>query len=69
LDKHIETAKEMTEDEKRFSFLSSGFMYKKVKNSPDSLFKKLVKLMESEDKKKGPVSEELEADIEYMEEL
>jgi hypothetical protein len=33
------------------------------------LFKKLVKLMESEDKKKGPVSEELEADIEYMEEL
>ncbi len=53
LEKDVEAATKMSNDEKRFSFLSSGFMYKKVKNSPDALMKKLVELMEKEHKVKG----------------
>jgi hypothetical protein len=34
----------MSEDEKTFSFLSSGFIFKKVKNAPDSSYKKIIKL-------------------------
>jgi SAM-dependent methyltransferase len=50
LEKDIEVAKKMNQDEKRFSFISSGFIYKKEKNSSDSLMKKLVELIEKKDK-------------------
>lgn len=50
LEKDIEVAKKMSIDEKRFSFLSSGFIYKKEKNSSDSLMKKLVELIEKKGK-------------------
>lgn len=38
----------MSEDEKTFSFLSSGFIFKKIKNAPDSLYKKIIKLQKKE---------------------
>ena len=50
LEKDIEVVKNMSSDEKRFSFLSSGFIYKKEKNSSDSLIKKLVELIEKKGK-------------------
>ena len=70
---NIESVKKMSEEEKKFSFLSSAFMYKKEKNSSDSLLKKLVELMEKKDKvitKKGvtKVSEDLEHIIENIKE-
>jgi hypothetical protein len=49
---NIEGAKKMSDAEKEFSFLSSGFIYKKEKNSSDSLYKKLIELMEKRDKSK-----------------
>jgi len=72
LEKDINTVKNMSEDEKRFSFLSSGFIYKKEKNSSDLLMKKLVEKMESKDKvkkKKGiyKVDEDTEHLIEEVE--
>jgi SAM-dependent methyltransferase len=45
-------AMKMSEDEKRFSFFSNAFIYKKVKNTPDIEFKKLSKCMEKEFKEK-----------------
>ena len=36
----MESVKKMSAEEKRFSFLSSGFIYKKERNSSDSLIKK-----------------------------
>ena len=70
---NIESVNKMSEEEKKFSFLSSAFMYKKEKNSSDSLLKKLVELMEKKDKvimKKGvtKVSEDLEHIIENIKE-
>ena len=44
MDRNIDAAKKMSEEEKRFSFLSSAFMYKKEKNSSDLLFSKLQDL-------------------------
>jgi superfamily I DNA/RNA helicase len=41
-EKDVEVIKTMSEDEKRFSFLSSGFIYKKERNSSDLLLKKLI---------------------------
>jgi hypothetical protein len=55
LEKDFDEATNMSEEEKRFSFLSSGFIYKKERNSSDSLMKKLVELMEKKDKKKGGI--------------
>ena len=49
---NIDVAKKMSDAEKEFSFLSSGFIYKKEKNSSDSLYKKLIELMEKRDKSK-----------------
>jgi hypothetical protein len=61
----------MSEDEKRFSFLSTSFIYKKVANSSDSLFIKLAELMEKEDKMKAKeafaVSQDTEEIIEASE--
>ena len=45
LEKDIVAAKKMSVEEKRFSFFSSGFMYKKEHNSADSLMKKLIELI------------------------
>ena len=52
LEKDISVAKEMSQEEKNFSFLSSGFIYKKEKNSSDALMKKLVNMMEKKGKLK-----------------
>ena len=49
---NIANAQNMTEDQKKYSFLNSAFMYKKEKNSSDSLMKKLVELMEKKSKLK-----------------
>ena len=43
-------AESMSDEEKRFSFLSSAFIFKKVENSSDKLYKKLVELMEKKSK-------------------
>lgn len=51
-DLDYKNAMKMSEDEKRFSFFSNAFIYKKVKNTPDIEFKKLSKLMEKEFKQK-----------------
>lgn len=48
--KIITDIRSMSDDEKKFSFLSSGFIFKKVKNAPDSLFKKILKLQKKFDK-------------------
>ena len=52
LEKDIFAVKSMSIEEKRFSFLSNGFIYKKVKNSSDTLMKKLTELMEKQHKLK-----------------
>ena len=46
-------AKDMSEAEKEWSFLSSAFIYKKVRNAADSVYSKLVKLMAKEETKKA----------------
>ena len=43
----------MSDAEKEFSFLSSAFIFRKKEHSSDSLFSKLVGLMEKEEKKVG----------------
>ena len=53
LKKNKEKVEAMSEDEKRFSFLSTAFIYKKVENSSDKLYIKLAELMEKEEKIKG----------------
>jgi hypothetical protein len=53
LDRYIEIVKNMSDSEKTFSFFSSAFMFKKERNSSDTLFKKLVELMEKKDKLRG----------------
>lgn len=47
-----ENAKNMSDEEKRFSFLFSSFVYRKEKNSSDELLKKLIQLMEKDAIKK-----------------
>lgn len=67
-EKIVDNAKNITEDEKRFSFLSSSFVYKKEKNSSDALLKKLIQLMEKEDKQKRSddiVVEEVDGNLEH----
>ncbi len=55
LQQQRETISKMSEDEKRWSFMSSAFVYRKVKNTPDSLFRKLVDLMDKKQKKEDTV--------------
>jgi SAM-dependent methyltransferase len=66
-----ENAFKMSEEEKRFSFLNSGFMYRKVKNSSDQLLRKLIELMEKEiqlrEKRVAKVSIDTEHNIEELE--
>ena len=50
LEKMKQFVENMSEEEKRFSFLSSAFIFKKVENSSDKLYKKLVELMEKKTK-------------------
>ena len=69
IEKDMESIKGMSEDEKNFSFLSSAFMYKKEKNSSDSLMKKLIEMIEKKHKLKKEdnvfvVSENIEHTIE-----
>ncbi len=49
--KQIQTAKKMSDEEQKFSFLNNAFIYRKVRNSSDALFKKLVKMIEESSKK------------------
>lgn len=56
LKKHIEISKNMTDDEKKFSFMHNIFIYKKMQNAPDSLFKKLVGKIEKKESKKNKKS-------------
>lgn len=53
LQKNIEMVNKMSEDEKRFSFLSTAFIYKKINHSSDRLFIKLSDLIEKKSKLKG----------------
>ena len=70
-DNFVKIAESMSEEEKRLSFLYSGFMYKKDKNSSDTLFKKLVDLKDKETKvrKKKDLQEDLYVTNEETEEL
>ena len=45
-------AKNMSDAEKEFSFLSSAFIYRKERNAADSVYSKLVKMMTKEETKK-----------------
>lgn len=71
LEKDVLAAKQMSPDEKAFSFFSSGFIYKKEHNSSDLLIKKLVELIEKKDKLKNKnvykVNEDTEHTIEAVE--
>ena len=40
----------MSNDEKKFSFLFSGFVFKKIKHAPDSTYKKILKLIKKSEK-------------------
>ncbi len=51
LDRNIDNAKKMSVEEQKFSFLNNAFVYKKVSNTSDSLYKKLVKMIEDQVKK------------------
>ena len=53
LEKMKKFAENMSEEEKRFSFLSSAFIFKKVDNSSDALYKKLVELIDKKSKVKN----------------
>jgi SAM-dependent methyltransferase len=50
MDQYTDIINKMSDEEKNFSFLSSGFIYKKEKNSSDALYKKLMNLIEKKDK-------------------
>ena len=76
LEKCQEFAKEMSDAEKRFSFFFSAFMFKKEHNSSDTHIKRLIELMEKEDKVKitlekdvYKVDKKVETLIQNMEEL
>ena len=68
LEKDMVSVKAMSDEEKRFSFFSSGFIYKKEKNAPDSLMKKLVELIEKKDKlrTKDITAYKVDADTEHL---
>lgn len=68
LEKDMVSVKAMSDEEKRFSFFSSGFIYKKEKNAPDSLMKKLVELIEKKDKlrTKDIVAYKVDSDTEHV---
>ena len=66
LEQHIKNIKDMSEEEKVFSFFSSSFMYKKEKNTPDSLLKKLMDLMEKRDKLRGKDVYKVDKDTEHF---
>ena len=66
LEKNIKKVKAMSEDEKRFSFLNTSFIYKKVEHSSDSLFIKLAELMEKDDKMKSKEAYAVSQDVEEI---
>lgn len=49
--KIINDIRSMSDSEKTFSFMFSGFIFKKIKNAPDSLYKKILTLQKKELKK------------------
>jgi hypothetical protein len=76
LDKCKEFANNMSDAEKIFSFFFNAFMFKKERNSSDTLLKKLVELMEKQDKLKitldknvYKVNKDTETIIQNIEEL
>ena len=60
----IEYLKNMSENEKEFSFMNSYFIFKKVKETPPRLLQKLLVDMK---KKTSTISNELESNIEFEE--
>jgi len=59
--------KSMSEEEKRFSFLNSAFIFKKVEHSSDKLYKKLVELIDKKSKiKNSDISAVTQEDSEIM---
>ena len=62
LEKIKKFAESMSEEEKRFSFLSSAFIFKKVEHSSDTLYKKLIDLIEKKSKIKNTDISELTKD-------
>ena len=57
----------MSEEEKRFSFLNSAFIFKKVEHSSDKLYKKLVELIDKKSKiKNSDISAVTQEDSEIM---
>ena len=59
--KIVSDIRSMSDVEKKFSFLSSGFIFKKVKNAPDSTYKKIVKLQKKANKNKEKTESESES--------
>ena len=47
----ITDIRSMSDEEKKFSFLFTGFIFKKVKNAPDSTYKKIINLQNKSNKK------------------
>ena len=66
LQKNIDMVNKMSEDEKRFSFLSTAFIYKKINHSSDRLFVKLAELIEKESKVKEKKAEKVDDDKEII---
>ena len=56
----------MSEDEKRFSFLSTAFIYKKISHSSDRLYIKLSDLIEKQSKIKGKDVEKVDDNKEII---
>ena len=58
-------SEKISEEEKEFSFLNNVFIYKKVKNAPDHLYNKLVKMLERQDTKeyKSKIKVENDKDV------
>ena len=66
LQKNIDMVNKMSEDEKRFSFLSTAFIYRKVSHSSDRLYIKLVDLIEKKAKIKDKEVEKVNDDEEII---
>ncbi len=66
--KQIATAKRMSEEEQRFSFLNNAFVYRKVSNASDALFRKVVKMIEEQAKKEAKGAGEENPFVDVMDE-
>ena len=65
LNQNRDTVGKMSEDEKIWSFFSNAFVFRKVKNTPDSLYKKLIALMDKRQKKVDETKDGEKSEISY----